>query len=79
MHKAMKPDAAPIAVQPYPLPLKHHDFLKQEIKNSLDVRIIHQSKSPQVSSIVVVKKHAPEGAPQQFCLCIDYREVNSLL
>ena len=35
--------------------------------------------SPWTSPIVVVKKHTPEGLPQQFCLCIDYRKLNSLL
>ena len=32
MHIATKPNAAPTAARPYPLALKHHDFLKQEIK-----------------------------------------------
>ena len=40
MHNAMKPNAAPIAGQPYLLVLNYHDFLKQEIKNLLDARII---------------------------------------
>ena len=71
MHMAMKPDIAPIAVQPYPITLKHHDFLKQEIKNLLDTKIICKSMYPWASPIVVVKKHIPEGAPQQFCLRID--------
>ena len=31
------------------------------------------------SPIVVVKKNTLEGVPQQFCLCIDCRKVNSLL
>ena len=35
--------------------------------------------SPWVSPIVVVKKHTPEDALQQFHSCIDYRKVNSLL
>ena len=35
--------------------------------------------SPWASPIVVVKKHTPEGVPQQFHLCIDYRKLNSLL
>ena len=34
---------------------------------------------PHGSPIVIVKKHTPEGVPQQFCLCIDYKKVNSLL
>ena len=25
------------------------------------------------------KKHTPEGSPQQFCLCIDYKKLSSLL
>ena len=28
MHIAMKPNAAPIVAWPYPLTLKHYDFLK---------------------------------------------------
>ena len=28
---------------------------------------------------VIVKKHTPEGTPQHFCLCINYRRINSLL
>ena len=50
---AMKPDAALLVAQPYPLAL--------------------------INIIVVVKKYTPEGAPQQFHLCIDYEKVNSLL
>ena len=79
MYIATKPDAAPIAADPYPLALKHHDFLKQEIKNLLDARIICKSMSPWASPIVVVKKHMPDSAQQHFCSCIDYRKVNSLL
>ena len=33
-------NAAPNAAQLYPLSFKHHDFLKWEIKNLLDDRII---------------------------------------
>ena len=57
MHIATRPDAAPVAAQQYPLALKHHDFLKQEMKNLLDVGIICKSMSPWASPIVVVKKH----------------------
>ena len=45
MYIAMRPNVAPIAAWPYPLALKHHDFLKQEIKNLLDAGIIQQSMS----------------------------------
>ena len=32
MHIATRLDSTPIVAQPYPLALKHHDFLKQEMK-----------------------------------------------
>ena len=79
MDIATRPDAAPATAWPYPLALKHHDFLRQEIKNLLDIGIIHKSMSSWASPIVVVKKNSPEGLPQQFHLCIDYRKLNSLL
>ena len=79
MHIAMRPDSTPGSARPYPLTLKYHDFLKQEIKTLLDVGIICKSMSPWASPIIVVKKHTPEGSPQQFRLCIDYRKLHSLL
>ena len=45
-HIATRPNAAQIAVQPYPLALKHHEFLKKEIKNLFNAGIIHKSMSP---------------------------------
>ena len=66
MHIATRPDAAPIAALPYPLALKHLDFLKQEIQKLLNEGIIHKSMSPWASPIVVVTKHTHEGSPQQF-------------
>ena len=39
MHIATRLDATPVAAHPYPLALKHPDFLKQEIKNLLDAGI----------------------------------------
>ena len=66
MHIATRLDTTPTAACPYPLALKHHDFLKQEIKNLLDAGIICKSMSPWACPIVVVKKHTPEGSPKQF-------------
>ena len=79
MHIATRLDATPGAAQPYPLALKHCDFLKQEIKKLLDAGIIQKSMSPWASPIVVVKKHTPEDSPQQLHLCINYRKLNSFL
>ena len=56
MHIATRPDSAPVATQTYPLAIKQHDLLKQEVKNLLDAGIICKSRSPWTSSIVVVKK-----------------------
>ena len=46
MHIATRLNSAPVAAQPYPLALKHHDFLKQEIKNLLAAGIICKSMFP---------------------------------
>ena len=64
MHIATRPDVIPVAAKPYPLVLNHHDFLKQEIKNLLDVGIVQKSMSPWASHIVVFKKCTPEGSHQ---------------
>ena len=37
MHIATRPDATPIPACPYPLMIKHHHFLKQDIQNLIDV------------------------------------------
>ena len=50
MHIATRQDTAPAAAQPYPLALKHHDFLKQEIKKIARCRNHTQ-------------KHVPMGKP----------------
>ena len=78
MHIATRPDTTPVATCPYHLVLKHHDFLKQKIRNLLDAGIIHKSMSPWASSILA-KKHISKGSPQQLQLCINYRKLNSLL
>ena len=57
MYIATRQDAAPVAAWSNSLALKHHDFLKQEIKNLLYAGIICKSMSPWASAIVVVIKH----------------------
>ena len=79
MNIATRPDAAPISVWQYCLVLKHYDFLKQEVKNLLDAGNIHKGMFPCTHPIVVVKTHTPQCTQQQFCLCIDYRKLNSSL
>ena len=48
-------ESTPFAARLYPLALRYHDFLKQEIKNLLDVEIIHKSMSSWAIHIIVVK------------------------
>ena len=64
---------------PTPIGFQTPWFLEARNQNLLDAGIIHKCISPWASLIVVVKKHTPEGLPQQFHLCIDYRKLNSLL
>ena len=65
MHITTMPDASPVAAHPYPLVLKHHDVLKQEIKNLLNAGVIHKRMSLWATPIVVVKRHNPRGSPLQ--------------
>ena len=78
MHITTRLDSAPVAAQPYPLTLKHHDFLKQGIKFTRCRNYPHEHVlmgKPSCSC----EKHTPEGSLQQFRLCIDYRKLNSVL
>ena len=64
MHIPTRPDATPIADCSYPLALKPHDFLKEEIQNLLNAKIICKSTALWASLIVVVKKHTPDCSLQ---------------
>ena len=66
MDIATRPGAAPSAAQSCPLALKHHEFLKQEVKKLLDTGIIHKSMSPWASPIVVVKTTQPKDCCSSF-------------
>ena len=79
MHITMSPDSSPAAARPYPLALKHHDFLKQEIKKIIRCRNHPQEHVSLGTSYHICQKHTPEDSPQQFRLCIIYRNLNSLL
>ena len=74
-------EGPPIASCPYVLPLKHHSFVHNEIKNLEKAGVIRKSLSPYASPIVVVPKKAPPGAPEneQKRLVIDYQKLNKQL
>ena len=71
-------DSLPVAQSPYTLPLKHYDWVCQEIETLEKSGVIERSLSRWASPVIVVpKKFAPDEPPRRR-LCIDYRKVNAL-
>ena len=71
-------DSPPVAQRPYPLALKHYDWVKQEIENLERAGVIVESMSKWASPVVVVpKKSAPDEPPRRR-LCVDFRKINQL-
>ena len=71
-------DSLPVAQSPYTLPLKHYDWVRQEIETLEKSGVIERSLSRWASPVIVVpKKSAPEEPPRRR-LCVDYRKVNAL-
>ena len=71
-------DSLPVAQSPYTLPLKHYDWVRQEIETLEKSGVIERSLSRLASPVIVVpKKSAPDEPPRRR-LCIDYRKVNAL-
>ena len=56
------PNLSPIMSKPYPLPLKHHKFVKEEIKTLFEPGLIERSVSPYVAPITVVPRKSKPGA-----------------
>ena len=71
-------DSLPIAQYPYTLPLKHYNWVCQEIETLEKSGVIERSLSRWASPVIVIpKKSAPDEPPRRR-LCIDYRKVNAL-
>ena len=71
-------DSLPVAQLPYTLPLKHYDWVCQEIETLEKSGVIERSLSRWASPVIVVpKKSAPDEPPQRR-LCVDYRKINAL-
>ena len=67
-----------LAQSPYTLPLKHYDWVRNEIETLEKAGVIDRSLSPWASPVLVVlKKSAPDEPPHRR-LCVDYRKVNAL-
>ena len=58
------PDALPIASKPYPLALKHHQFVKEELQKLLQAGLIEWSMSLYASSVLVVNKKSQHPLPE---------------
>ena len=74
------PDAPPIASKPYTIPLKHQEFVKQELTKLLQAGLITCSISPYASPcLVVLKKSSDPNAElsDQKRLVIDYHALNN--
>ena len=54
------PDLSPVASKPYPLPLKYHTSVKEEIENLLTAGLIKRSMSLYATPIIVVLFNIPE-------------------
>ena len=71
-------DSLPVAQSPYTLPLKHYNWVRQEIETLEKSGVIERSLSRWASPVIVVpKKSAPDEPPRRR-LCVNYRKVNVL-
>ena len=65
--------ANPVSQKPYPIAMKHHDWVKTEIEKLLAAKVICSSHSSWSAPITVV----PKGDGGK-CLVIDYRALNKV-
>ena len=71
-------DSPPIYQKLYTLPLKHYNWVQQEIETLEHAGVIRKSISPWASPIVVVPKKSTPGKPPCRRMCIDFRKLNDL-
>ena len=65
--------ANPVSQKPYPIAMKHYDWVKKEIEKLLAAKVIHSSCSSWSAPIIVVPKG--DGGKH---LVIDYRALNKV-
>ena len=63
----------PVSQKPYPIAMKHYQWVKEEIEKLLAAKVIHTSHSSWSAPIIVV----PKGDGGK-CLVIDYRALNKV-
>ena len=69
-------NSPPIASRPYTLPLKHYEWVRNEITTLERAGIITKSISPWASPVVIVPKKSAPGEPPQRRMCVDFRKLN---
>ena len=57
------PELPPVVTKPYPLPLKNHKFIMEEIENLLEAGLIKRSMGPYAMPVIVVPGKCKPGAP----------------
>ena len=71
-------DSPPVCQKPYTLPLKHYNWVQQEIETLEHAGVIRKKHQPWASPIVVVPKKSAPGEPPHRRMCIDFRKLNDL-
>ena len=71
-------DSPPICQKPHTLPLKHYNWVQQEIETLECAGVIRKSISPWASPIVIVPKKSTPGEPPGRRICIDFRKLNDI-
>ena len=71
-------DCPLVCQKPYTLPLKHYNWVQQEIETLECAGVIRKSIRPWASPIVVVPKKSVPGEPPHRRMCIDFRTLNDL-
>ena len=66
-------DLDPVSQKPYPVAMKHYNWVKEEIDKLLEAGVIRNSHSSWLAPIIVV----PKGDGGK-CLVIDYRALNKV-
>ena len=63
----------PVSQKPYPISMKHYQWVKEEIEKLLAAKVIHSSRSSWSAPIIIM----PEGDGGT-CLVINYRALNKV-
>ena len=70
--------SVPLAQSPYTLPLKHYEWVRNEIETLEKAGVIERSLLPWASPVIVVPKKSMLDELPHRRLCVDYRKVNTL-